>query len=317
MQPGFALTPQEASNFAPNVDHLFYFLVSVTGFFTLLIFALIFFFAIKYRRCSPDEIPPRTHESFKLEALWIGVPFLLMMVMFGWGAEIYYQEHVPPKGAMEIFVVGKQWMWKLQHPEGKREIDALHIPVGVPIKLTMTSEDVIHDFYVPAFRVKNDVIPGRYTSLWFEATQVGKYHLFCSQYCGVNHSQMKGWVYVMSPADYERWLSGGVSGETMAQTGARLFQQLACVSCHKADNTGRCPTLVGLYGRPVKLTDGTTVTADEAYLRESILKPSAKIVAGYTSIMPNFQGQVNEESVLQLIAYIKSLRAPKKTETMK
>lgn len=317
MKPGFALTPNQASNFAPNVDHLFYFLVSVTGFFTLLIFALIFYFAIKYRRRSPDEIPPRTHESFKLEALWIGVPFLLMMVMFTWGASIYYQEHMPPKNAMEIFVVGKQWMWKLQHPEGKREINELHVPVGRAVRLTMTSEDVIHDFFIPAFRVKNDVIPGRYTSLWFEATKVGTYHLFCSQYCGVNHSQMKGWVVVMNPADYEQWLTGGARGETMAQFGERQFQQLACATCHKADNTGRGPTLVGLYGKPVLLTDGATVTADDGYLRESILRPAAKVVAAYQPIMPTFQGQVSEESVLQLIAYIKSLKAPERTETTK
>ncbi len=317
MQPGFALAPTEASTIAPNVDHLFYFLVTVTSLFTILIFALIFYYAIKYRRRRKDETPPHVHESMKLEALWIGIPFLLMMVMFTWGASIYYQEHQAPSNSMEVFVVGKQWMWKLQHPEGKREIDELHVPVGRPIKLIMTSEDVIHDFFIPAFRVKNDVLPGRYTTLWFEATKVGTYHLFCSQYCGVNHAQMKGQVVVMNPADYQQWLAGGVRGESMETSGLRLFQQLACVTCHKADNTGRCPTLVGLYGKSVKLSDGSSVIADDAYLRESILRPAAKIVAGYQPIMPTFQGQVTEEGVLQLIAYIKSLKMPEKMEITK
>ncbi|MBZ5537898.1 MAG: cytochrome c oxidase subunit II [Acidobacteriia bacterium] len=317
MPPGIPLAPPQASTFAPGVDHLFLFLLGVTGSVAILVFVLIFIFAVKYRRRSPDEVPPRVHETMFLEVAWIGIPFLLMLVMFGWGAEIYYEEFHPPPGSLEIFVVGKQWMWKLQHPEGKREIDELHVPVGRPVKLTMTSEDVIHDFFIPAFRIKKDVLPGRYSSLWFEATKTGTYHFFCSQYCGTNHSEMKGWVVVMNPAEYQQWLSGGAGGETMEQAGARLFQKLACTNCHRSDNSGRAPTLVGVYGRPVKLVDGSTVMADDAYIRESILRPAARVAAGYQPIMPTFQGQVNEESILQLIAYIKSLKIPESPERMK
>jgi cytochrome c oxidase subunit 2 len=205
---------------------------------------------------------------------------------------------------MEIFVIGKQWMWKLQHPEGPMEINELHVPVGRPVKLTMTSEDVIHNFYVPAFRVQKDVVPGMYTSIWFQATETGRYHFFCNSYCGTNHALMGGYVTVMKPGDYEQWLSGGIRGESMVSAGAKLYEQLACITCH---GTGKGPPFVDLLGRTVKLSDGTTVIADEAYIRESILYPSAKIVAGYQPIMPTYKGQVTEEQLLQLITYIKSL----------
>jgi len=204
-------------------------------------------------------------------------------------------------------VVGKQWMWKVQHPEGPREINELHVPVGQPIKLTMTSEDVIHDFGVPAFRIKKDVVPGRYTSEWFEATEPGRYHLFCDQYCGMGHADMKGWIVVMTPDDYERWLDGQMRVEAMSVAGRRLFQQLGCEICHFSEGKGPGPPLQGLFGSPVKLADGTTVNADPDYIRAAILTPRA--VAGYPAIMPTFQGQVNEEEILQLIAYIESLGA--------
>ncbi len=194
-------------------------------------------------------------------------------------------------------------MWQLKHPEGVREINQLHVPVGSPIKLTMTSEDVIHSFGIPAFRIKQDVLPGRYTTLWFQATKIGQYHLFCNQYCGTNHPLMKGEVIVMKVADYEQWLSGGITGKTMAAAGAELYEQFGCVSCH---GTGKAPSLTDLFGHPVKLEDGRTVIADESYIRESILAPSAKIVAGYAPIMPTFIGQITEEQLLQIIAYIKS-----------
>lgn len=309
MQSGIPIFPQEASTVAPSVDHLFFYLFGVTAFFAILVFALIFYFAIKYRRRSPDELPPPFHEPMALEITWIVVPFILMMVMFVWGAKIYYREFQPPADAMEIFVVGKQWMWKIQHADGKREIDELHIPVGRPVKLTMTSEDVIHDFFVPAFRVKKDVVPGHYSTMWFEATKVGRYRFFCSQYCGAHHASMRGYVYVMTPSDYERWLTGGVKAESMAAAGAELYQRLACVTCH---GTGKGPPFRGIYGKPVKLSDGRSVMVDDPYIRESILYPSAKIVAGYSPIMPTFKGQVSEEQVLQLIAYIKSLSAAEK-----
>jgi cytochrome c oxidase subunit 2 len=191
--------------------------------------------------------------------------------------------------------------------EGRREINELHIPLGRPIKLTMTSEDVIHSFYVPSFRVKQDVVPGRYSTLWFQPTKTGRYHLFCAEYCGTKHSGMTGWIEVMAPRDYQAWLSGGATTGSLAENGQKLFEDLACGNCHKADGSGRCPTLVNLFGGTVALTGGATVTADEAYIRESILQPAAKVVAGYQPVMPTFQGLVTEEGVLQLVEYIKSL----------
>jgi len=301
------LFPESASNFAPDVDHLLYYLVAVSVFFTVLIFASIFYFAIRYRRRSDNELPKPIHASLVLEIAWSVIPFGLTMVMFAWGANIFFKESRPPKDAMQIYVVAKQWMWKLQHMEGQREINELHIPVGRPVKLTMTSEDAIHSFFVPAFRTKQDVVPGRYSTTWFTATKPGKYHLFCAEYCGTKHSGMTGWIYAMEPQDYQAWLSGGRSFGSLAENGEKLFQDLACGNCHKADGSGRCPSLVGLYGRSVQLADGRYVNADEAYLRESILQPNAKIVAGYQPLMPTFQGQVTEEGVLELIEYIKSL----------
>ena len=301
------LFPESASNFAPDVDHLLFYLVAVSVFFTVLIFASIFYFAIRYRRRSDNELPKPIHASLVLEIAWSVIPFGLTMIMFAWGANIFFKESRPPKDAMQIYVVAKQWMWKLQHMEGQREINELHIPVGRPVKLTMTSEDAIHSFFVPAFRTKQDVVPGRYSTTWFTATKPGKYHLFCAEYCGTKHSGMTGWIYAMEPQDYQAWLSGGRSFGSLAENGEKLFQDLACGNCHKADGSGRCPSLVGLYGRSVQLADGRFVDADEAYLRESILQPNAKIVAGYQPLMPTFQGQVTEEGVLELIEYIKSL----------
>jgi cytochrome c oxidase subunit 2 len=309
------LFPEQASSFAPEVDHLLYYLMVVATFFTLLIFGAIFYFAIRYRRRSDRELPNPVHGVLSLEIAWSVIPFGLTMVMFTWGAEIFFRESRPPDNAMQIYVVGKQWMWKLQHMEGQREINELHVPVGRAIRLTMTSEDVIHSFYVPAFRTKSDVVPGRYSTTWFTPTKAGKYHLFCAEYCGTKHSGMIGWVYVMEPQDYQDWLSGGRPFGSMAEAGEKLFQSLACVNCHKSDGTGRCPTLVGVYGKNVQLTGGGSVKADEAYIRESILQPQAKIVAGYQPLMPTFQGLVTEEGVLQLIEYVKSL-TPKPSGTV-
>ncbi len=301
------LFPDQASTFAPDVDHLLYFLLAVALFFTIVIFVAIFYFAVRYRRRSEQELPNPVHGSVTLEILWSVIPFGLTMVMFAWGSAIFFRESRPPDDAIPIYVVGKQWMWKLQHMEGRREINELHIPLGRAVKLTMTSEDVIHSFFVPDFRTKQDVVPGRYSTTWFKPTKAGKYHLFCAEYCGTNHSGMVGWIYVMEPRDYQAWLSGGAAMGSLAEEGGKLFDSLACANCHKADGSGRCPTLVGLYGSTVQLAGGATVKADDAYIRESILQPAAKIVAGYQPVMPTFQGLVTEEGVVQLIEYIKSL----------
>jgi cytochrome c oxidase subunit 2 len=307
MFTNFPFFPQQASEQAASIDALYFFLLAVSAFFAILIALLIVVFAVKFHRKHDDEVGEAIHGSLALELLWTIIPLGITMVMFVWGAQVFFHMTRPPKGAMEIYVVGKQWMWKVQHMDGAREINELHVPIGRPVKLIMGSEDVIHSFFIPAFRVKADVVPGRYNTLWFTATQPGQYHLFCTQYCGTKHSAMIGWVTAMEPGDYQAWLSGGSSGGTMAENGAKLFQDLACSTCHVENGQGRGPVLKGVYGHTVLLQNGQTITMDDAYIRESILTPQAKIVAGYGPIMPTFQGLVSEEQLLQLIAYVKSL----------
>jgi cytochrome c oxidase subunit 2 len=310
MWTDFPLFPEKASTIAAGVDHLYFFLVAVAALFSIGIFVTLFFFALRYRRRKEGETAVPIHGSTPLEIVWSAIPLVIVMMMFGWGASLYFRNSRAPEGAIEIYVVGKQWMWKLQHPEGQREINELHVPVGRPVRLIMTSQDVIHSFYIPAFRIKNDVLPNRYSTAWFQATKTGEYHLFCAEYCGTQHSGMVGRGVVMEPAEYEQWLSGGPVGESLSVAGERLFRRLGCTNCHSPEARGRTrgPLLAGLFGKPVPLQDGKIVTADEAYIRESILNPRAKIVAGYAPEMPTFQGQVTEENLLELIAYIKSLR---------
>jgi cytochrome c oxidase subunit 2 len=298
---------------AAQTDALVLFLVAVTGFFTLVIFILIFSFAMKYRK-EKHPVAADILGSNVLEVTWSIIPFGIFMMMFVWGAIVYMQEVRPPANAMEIFVVGKQWMWKFQHQEGQREINQLHVPLGRDVMLTMISQDVIHDVFIPAFRVKRDVLPGRYTTLWFRAIKPGRYHLFCSQYCGTMHSGMIGEVVVMEPAAYQAWLAGGNAEGSLASTGQKLFQQLGCATCHRFDTQGRGPNLVGVYGKPVLLDDGRTVTADDNYIRESVLTPGAKVVAGFKPIMPSFNGTVNEEQLLSLVAYVKSISQPEQRQ---
>jgi cytochrome c oxidase subunit II len=234
----------------------------------------------------------------------------LVMVMFVWSTSLYFKLARPPADSMQIYAVGKQWMWKFQHPEGVREINALHVPLGQNVRMIMASEDVIHSFFVPAFRVKQDVVPGRFTQAWFRATRTGEFHLFCTEYCGTQHSGMIGTVTVLEPSDYEAWLAGGgtaAPGQTLAQMGERLFNERACNTCHLPSGEGRGPSLVGLLGATVQLEGGGSAVADETYVRESILNPAAKIVAGFQPLMPTFQGQLSEEQIVELLAYIRSL----------
>ena len=308
MSSSFPLFPPNASSVATEVDLLYLFIVSVCAFFTVLVTVLVVIFAIKYRRRHAAEVGADIHGSLALELTWTIIPLILALVMFGWGADLFYRLAKPPRDSMEIFVVGKQWMWKVQHPEGVREINELHVPIDRNVRLTMGSEDVIHDFSIPAFRVKMDVVPGKLTTLWFRATVPGTYHLFCAEYCGTKHSGMIGQVIAMAPQDYEVWLAGGRPTGTAAQNGERLFAEHACITCHKQDSTGRGPSLYGLFGSRVALADGRTVVADENYLRESIMNSQAKVVQGYQPIMPAFQGMVSEENLLQIIAYIKTLK---------
>jgi cytochrome c oxidase subunit 2 len=304
----FPLWPDRASTAAANVDALFIFLLIVSGLMTLLIFVALTYFAARYRhrRGVPAE---QIEGSIPLELTWSIIPFFVFMVIFAWGAVVYFKGRTPPRDSTEVYVVAKQWMWKLEHAEGQREINELHVPVGRDVKLIMTSQDVIHSFFVPAFRMKQDVLPGRYTVAWFRATKPGTYHLFCAEYCGTQHSGMIGSIVVQEPAQYEAWMSGGTSGPLSA-SGEKIFAELGCVTCHRTDTQGRGPNLQGVFGKPVLLADGRTVTADENYIRESILDPGAKVVNGFKPVMPTFQGLVSEEQLNALVAYVKSLSQP-------
>jgi cytochrome c oxidase subunit 2 len=304
----FPLFPPRASSVALEMDLLYLFIVAVSAFFTVLVAFLVVFFAAKYHRRHPNEVGADIHGSLALELTWTVIPLVLALIMFVWGADLYYRLARPPRDAMDIFVVGKQWMWKVQHPEGVREINELHVPVGRPVRITLGSEDVLHDYFIPAFRVKMDAVPGKWTTMWFTATQKGEYHIFCAEYCGTKHSSMIGRVVAMEPQDYEVWLAGGKSVGSPVQSGERLFTELACITCHKPDATGRGPVLTAVFGSQVALADGRTVVADEQYLRESIMQPAAKVVRGYQPTMPTFQGMVSEENLMRLVAYIKSLK---------
>jgi cytochrome c oxidase subunit 2 len=306
MLSDFPLHPQQVSTVAGEVDALYFFLTTVSAVMSILIFIFILYFAIKYRRRPDNELAQEGEPSAVLEAVWIIIPFIVMMVMFVWGAKLFFRIQRVPDNALDVYATGKQWMWKFQHPSGQREINTLHVPVNRPIKITMASEDVIHSLFFPVFRVKADVLPNRYRTLWFQANKVGRYHMFCAEYCGTQHSGMVGWVEVMDPVEFQKWLAGGAEG-SLASQGERLFEKYACNTCHTNDASARGPVLAGLYGTPVMLSDNTTVPADDNYIRESILNPQAKVVKGFQPIMPTFQGQVNEEDLLKLLAYVKSL----------
>jgi len=297
---------------ADRVDHLYFFMLGLTIVFTLLIFLLIVYFALKYRRRS-EALPPPTANNNTLEITWTIIPSIIVLGIFCWGAKLYIDQFTPPADAMEIYVVGKQWMWKIQHPQGRREIDELHVPTGKPIKLLLSSEDVIHDFFIPDFRMKHDVLPGRYTAEWFQANRIGTYHIYCSQYCGTNHAQMIGTVTVMEPTKYQQWLADVSADEPPAKSGARLFAQYGCNTCHGQ----RAPTMAGLFGSKAQLSNGSTVIVDENYLRASILDAPTTLVAGYPPIMPSYRGQLTEDQLNQLVAYIKSLQTIPNTTDVK
>jgi cytochrome c oxidase subunit 2 len=302
------LFPEQASTFASHVDLLYAYLIVVSIAFSIPIVVAIFVFAIKYRETEKFATPEEMHGSMVLETVWSIIPFVVSMTIFLGGALVFFEQSTPPEDSEEIYVVGKQWMWKLQHQTGQREINELHVPVGRNIKLTMTTEDVLHDFYIPAFRTKADVVPGRYTYVWFNATKPGKYHLFCAEYCGLNHSGMGGWIYVMEQRDFDNWLSGNVSGQTPVEEGKELFtNKLGCASCHAGGPAQRGAKLENVFNTDVHLVGGDVVKADENYIRNSILNPASQVVEGFQPIMPTFKGQVTEEQLNSLVAYIKSL----------
>lgn len=297
----------QASSLAPRIDALFWTMIVLCGLVAIGVFAAIIFFCIRYRRGSRADRSGAHDQSLGLELTWTLAPFVLFIGAFVWSLLLFAQARTPPPDAQTFYIVAKQWMWKVQHPTGQREINTMHVPLGRPIRLTMTSQDVIHSFYVPAFRVKQDVLPGRYTQLWFTATKLGNFSLFCAEYCGMDHSKMGGMVVVSSPADYAAWLAGHATGTSLAQRGASIFRSAGCSGCHSANSSVHAPALEGLYGRPVHLSDGSTVIADERYLHDSILLPQTQVVTGFAAIMPSYSGQLSEEDVIALINYIKSL----------
>jgi len=317
MNSEFELFPEAASTAAPSVDRLYIFLLGLSLVFTVLIAGLVFYFAIKYRRgnrVDRTQLPT----SIRMELSWMIISLPILMFIFLWGAKVAFFLVRPPADTMPITVVPKQWMWKFQHASGRREIDVLHVPINQPVRLTMISQDVIHSLFVPVFRVKQDVLPGRYTSLWFEATKPGEYRLYCAEYCGTNHSRMIGRVIAQTPGDFAEWLAGDSGGDEPPEvTGAKLFEQFQCATCHAQGGAtpARGPALEDLYMKEVALADGSTAIADETYLRESILRPTKKLVAGYQPLMPTFEGQIDEEGVLHLIAYIKSLSEESRDES--
>jgi cytochrome c oxidase subunit 2 len=303
-----ALFPAEASGIAPYVDALYFFLVAMTIFGTTFVAILLLVFSIRYRR-EKNPVATQIEGSTLLEATWTIIPLAIFLVTFVWGALLYFRIYDPPTNAMNIYIVGKQWMWKAEHPGGQHEINALHVPTGKPIQLTMISQDVFHSFSIPDFRIKREVIPGRYSTVWFEATQVGTYHLFCTQYCGTQHSGMVGEVTVMTPGDYKRWLEQSNSGQSLAQNGERLFASMGCNSCHNGTAAARGPSLAGVYGSKLTLTDGRQILVDDAYLRNAILNPSEHVTAGFAPIMPTYQGQISEDGLIDLVEFIKNMQS--------
>jgi cytochrome c oxidase subunit 2 len=302
-----ALFPAEASTIAPYMDALYFFLLLITAVGMTLVGALVVGFSLRYRR-ERNPVATQVEGSTLLEATWTIIPLALFLVCFVWGALLYFRIYNPPANSMNIYIVGKQWMWKAEHPGGQHEINSLHVPTGRPVQLTMISQDVFHSYSIPEFRVKREVIPGRYTTVWFNATDPGTYHLFCTQYCGTAHSAMIGDVVAMTPEDYEKWAQQSTSGMSLAQNGERLFASMGCNACHNGTAAARGPNLAGVFGSKLTLTSGGEVLVNEAYLRDAILNPSQHVTAGFAPIMPTYQGQISEDGLIDIVEYLKTLQ---------
>lgn len=306
-----------ATHNAIQVDHLILALVLISCAVLALVFGLLLLYMFKYRAGSDVDRGAANKKTWRVESAWTAATLLAFFGLFIWGARLYVSLFQSPRDALRIYVVGKQFMWKVEHDGGQREIDAIHLPVGLDIQLVLTSEDVIHDFSVPAFRIKHDVLPGRYETLWFRVEEPGTYHLFCTQLCGVDHASMVGEIVAMPKAEYQKWLAQNEAGDTLASQGRVLFMRYGCSGCHgssgaggtQSESTVRAPSLAGLYGSPVTLADGTVVKADDRYIRDCILTPARERVASYLPVMPSFAGEMSEEDLLKIIAYLKSLAA--------
>jgi cytochrome c oxidase subunit II len=310
MNDGLPTLLHSASTLGRKVDALFLAMLGITGLVALGVAACIVAFSIRYRRGS---LADRSNSPLRvrwIEITWTAAPLAIFLAIFFWSNLVFSQFYQTPRNPLRVHVLAKQWMWKLEHENGRREIDELHVPLGQPVELVMTSQDVIHSFFVPAFRIKQDVLPGRYTSLWFTATRLGRFDLFCAEYCGTNHAGMHGGVTVMRPAEFAQWLASESEQSSPAARGFELYRRVGCSGCHEPTSTVHAPDLTGLYGRPVHLADGSTVIADETYLRDSILLPHKQVVAGFDPVMPSFQGQLDEDDLIALIAFIESRTSP-------
>lgn len=302
-----ALHPISASTAAPGVDLLFTALLAFSAIVGLILFGMIIVWGVRYRKGSLADRSGARSENNLLELGTIGGLFIVAFGLFGWGAWLFLARDHVPANAIHIIGTARQWMWQFEHDNGEKELNALHVPVNVPVVVDLVSEDVIHSMFVPAFRIKQDVVPGLATRVWFEATETGSFDLFCAQYCGTQHSEMRGQIVVMTQADFARWLSARPTDKTLAEQGAELFRSLGCSGCHDNSPTVRAPDLHGIYGRPVALSDRTTVIADDQYIRDSILQPLKQVAAGYDPIMPSFDGLIAPDDLEKLIAYVKSL----------
>jgi cytochrome c oxidase subunit 2 len=304
---GFPIWPETASAYASQINFLFICLLVITALTVGLVFFLVLFFANKYRHGSKAVRHEPTKKTWRFEVAWTAATLVIFFGLAVWGGSIYVHLYNPPPNAEQIFIVGKQWMWKAQHPGGQREINELHVSVNQDVRLVMASQDVIHSFFIPALRIKQDVVPGRYETMWFRANKVGRYHLFCAEYCGTDHAHMGGWVTVMNPRDFADWLRAQGGQQTLASQGEQLFHSYGCSGCHEPGGTVRAPNLNGVFGSPVPLSDGRVVVADERYIRDSILDPKAQVAAGYQPVMPTFAGQIGEDDLARLVAYIESI----------
>jgi len=309
MNATFQMPPQ-ASTMASQVDTLYYFIFWGSAFFFLLIVGLSTVFVIRYRRREENKLKPRAHHNTPLEVTWTLIPLILVMVVFVWGFKGYMALHVPPANSLDYYVTGKKWLWEVAHPNGSTAINEMTVPLGKPVKVILKSDDVLHSFYIPAFRVKQDVLPNRYTVLWFEATMPGDYDLFCTEYCGAGHSGMLAKVHVLTSPEWDEWeksTGGRPEDVPLADWGAKLYQSKACVTCHSLDGTVKTgPSFQGIFGHEVELADGSRVTVDEEYIRRSILEPQADIVAGFQPVMPTYAGTLTPEDIDALVAFVKA-----------
>ncbi|MBV6490468.1 MAG: cytochrome c oxidase subunit II [Fimbriimonadaceae bacterium] len=317
------IAPEQASEFAKQYDLLFWATTALTVFFTTVVLIMVLGFAIRYRKGAKVNRKNAPTSHMLLEATWTVIPLVLGVMMFFWAAKLFVDARVPPKDAMDIYVIGKQWMWHIQHPNGVRENNTLHVPVGKPVRLIMISQDVLHSFFIPQFRTKQDVIPGRYTLQWFTATKPGKYNLFCAEYCGTQHSEMGGYVYVMEPSEYEAWLANegtkiAAANRTPVANGKRLWDQFRCGSCHGPQDSLEAPSLFNWTGTAHPIADGSTANGDLTYFRESLLDPYRRLTRGYGKTMPDYGQQLSEDQVLELFAYVQTLgAAPEKLAVTK